>query len=55
MPHTDRLIVWYDVETHRVKIDTHCKFDEGMNDLPSEQLPLGVQQLTRVNDDDRVL
>ena len=54
VPHTDRLIVWYDVETHRVKIATHCKFDEGMNDLPSEQLPLGFQQLTRVNDDDRV-
>ena len=42
------------METHRVKIATHYKFDEGMNHLPSEQLPLGFQQLTHVNDDDRV-
>ena len=32
-------IVWYDVQMDRVKIVTHCCFDEGMNDTFVETLP----------------
>ena len=39
--------MWYDVQTDRVKIATHCRFDEGMNDLPIEALPPNVQYLLR--------
>ena len=42
VPHTNRLNLWWDVETHHIKIATHYKFDKGMNDLPSDQLPFGV-------------
>lgn len=52
IPHTDRQILFWDCESHRVKVAIHCKFDEGMNDFPSDQLPLGFQQLTRVNSDE---
>eukprot|EP00536_Pseudo-nitzschia_multiseries_P015908 jgi/Psemu1/44246/gm1.44246_g len=39
VPYTTRNILWYDTETHRVKIATHVRFDEGMNDLPLSDLP----------------
>ena len=51
VPHTDRLIQWYDVELERVKIATHCKFDEGYNNSPSSELPPGFQQIQRMNND----
>ena len=54
VPHTDRLIIWYDVESERVKIATHCKFDEGFNDLLSSELPPGFQQILRMNDDNPI-
>ena len=45
MPHTSRLILWYDEGTSRVKIATHARFDEGFNDLPSDTLPPNCQQI----------
>ena len=49
--HTDYLILYYDFETDRVRITSHCKFDEEFNDLLSESVHLGIQQLIRVNHD----
>ena len=42
--------LWFDVGTKRVKIATHVRFDEGMNDLPFESIPPNVQHLQRVDD-----
>ena len=36
-PYTTRNLLWYDVVTHRVKIATHARFNEGFNDLPVSQ------------------
>ncbi|KAG7373017.1 hypothetical protein IV203_033741 [Nitzschia inconspicua] len=47
LPGTTKNIVWYDVETHVVKIAKHAQFDEGMNDLPIESMPPNVQYLLR--------
>lgn len=49
VPHIDHLILYYDCDSERVKITSHCEFDEGFNDLPTESVPLGFQQLIRVN------
>lgn len=35
-----------------MKITTHCYFDKGMNNLPSDQLLRGFQQFTQFNEDD---
>ena len=43
--------MYYDCDTERVKITFHCKFDEGFNDLPTESVPLGFQQLVQTNRD----
>ena len=51
IPYTTRNILWFDVESERVKVATHCLFDEGFNDLPIEALPPNVQQLLRANND----
>ena len=48
---TTRNIVWYDPHTDRVKYAYHCRFDEGMNDLPRDDLPPNVQYLQRTNPD----
>ena len=53
VPHTTRNIIWYDTENHRVKIASHARFDEGMNDLPVTQIPPNVQQLQRSDDNER--
>jgi hypothetical protein len=50
LPATLKNILWYDVETHQVKIAFHVRFDEGMNDLPHSAIPLNVQHLHRVCD-----
>ena len=39
IPNTDKNILWYDTETHVVKIAKHVRFDEGMNDLPPDLVP----------------
>ena len=36
------------METVRVKIAFHARFDEGMNDLPHDAIPPNVQHLQRV-------
>ena len=53
VPHSLRNILWFDVETERVKIATHCLFDEGFNDLPVKDLPPNVQHLLRLNNGER--
>jgi hypothetical protein len=50
VPYTTRNILWYDMETHRVKIAAHARFDEGMNDLPISAIPPNVQHLQRTDD-----
>ena len=50
VPYTTRNILWYDVNTSRVKIATHARFDEGMNDLPVDAIPPNVQHLQRTED-----
>ena len=50
VPHTTRNILWYDVETSRIKIATHARFDEGMNDLPVTDMPPNVAHLRRTDD-----
>ena len=45
VPNTTQNILWYDVETSRIKIATHARFDEGMNDLPVTELPPNVAHL----------
>lgn len=47
MPNTTTNILWYDPETNRVKIAKHARFDEGMNDLPLEEVPPNVVHLQR--------
>jgi hypothetical protein len=48
LPNTLKNILWYDVETKRVKIAFHARFDEGMNDLPHVDIPPNVQHLQRI-------
>jgi len=47
IPNTDKNIIWYDTETHVVKIAKHVRFDEGMNDLPPNLVPPNVVHLQR--------
>ena len=49
------MILYYDCESERVKITSHCKFDEGFNDFPIESVPLGFQQLIQENRDNNFL
>ena len=50
VPYSTRNILWYDLETTRVKIAFHARFDEGMNDLPFESLPPNVKHLQRTDE-----
>ena len=50
VPYTTRNILWYDIDTTRVKIASHARFDEGMNDLPFDDLPPNVLHLQRTDD-----
>jgi len=47
IPNADKNIIWYDTETHVVKIAKHVHFDEGMNDLPPDLVPPNVVDLQR--------
>ena len=49
LPNTTKNIVWYDEDTHRIKLAKHARFDEGMNDLPFSDTPPNVQHLMRSN------
>ena len=53
LPHTTRNLLWYDVTTDKVKIATHCRFDEGFSDLPTESLPPNVQYILRSEEGSR--
>ena len=44
-PMTTRNFLWYDCQTNKVKIATCGGFDEGLSDLPVEQLPPNVNCL----------
>lgn len=55
VPHTYRLILYYDCESERVKITSHCKFDEGFNNLSTESVTLGFQKLIQSNHDQHIL
>ena len=48
-PHTTRSLIYYRVDTYRIKLASYVQFDEGMNDLFMEDTPLNVQHLHRVN------
>ena len=50
VPYTTRTILLYDVATHKVKIATHAKFDEGFNDFPMDQVPSNGQHLMRTDE-----
>ncbi|GAX10430.1 hypothetical protein FisN_21Lu161 [Fistulifera solaris] len=52
LPNTTRNILWYDVASDRVKIAKHVRFDEGMNDLPTDQIPPNVIHLQRTQNGD---
>ena len=45
VPFTTRNILYFDEESERVKVATHCLFDEGFNNLPIEALPPNVKHL----------
>jgi hypothetical protein len=47
IPNTTKNILWYDIESQKVKIAKHARFDEGMNDLPFDAIPPNVQHLQR--------
>ena len=48
LPDTTKNILWYDAETDKIKIASHVRFDEGMNDLPVASVPPNVQHLQRI-------
>jgi hypothetical protein len=48
LPNTTKNILWFDIETSKVKIAKHARFDEGLNDLPHGKIPPNVQHLQRV-------
>jgi len=48
IPNTDKNVIWYDTETHVVKIAKHVRFDEGMNNLPPALVPLNGVHLQRM-------
>jgi hypothetical protein len=50
MPHTTKNILYFDLESKRVKIAYHARFDEGMNDLPVDSVPPNVLYLQRAQD-----
>jgi hypothetical protein len=53
VPHNTRNIIWYDVGSERMKIASHCVFDEGFNDVPVETLPPNVQHFLRSTDNNK--
>jgi hypothetical protein len=53
VPHTTRNIIWYDVESERMKIASHCVFDEGFKDVPVETLPPNVQHILQSTDNNK--
>jgi hypothetical protein len=52
LPNTTKNILWYDVDTGRIKIAKHVRFDKGLNDLPMGAIPPNVQHLQRIQSGD---
>ena len=48
LPNTTKNVLWFDPETSNTKIAKHVRFDEGMNDLPFDEIPPNVLHLQRV-------
>ena len=44
-PHTTQNMLYYDVDTHIIKLASHVQFDEVMNDFPMTDTPLNFQHL----------
>ena len=42
-------VLYYDVDIHRIKLASHARFDQGMNDFPMTDNPLNFQHLQTVN------
>ena len=47
IPNTTKNVVWYDPERETIKLASHVRYDEGMNDLPINEIPPNVQHLQR--------
>ena len=45
---------YYDCDNERMKIISHCKFDEAFNNLPTESVPLSFQQWICANRDEPI-
>ena len=43
-------IIWFDPESAHVKVVKHAHFDEGMNDLPFDEILPNVQHLMQSKD-----
>ena len=54
LPHTTRVAMYYNVNSHLVKFATHLRYDKGMNDLPIDSIPPNVQHLLRKEDGKRL-
>jgi 3-hydroxymyristoyl/3-hydroxydecanoyl-(acyl carrier protein) dehydratase len=54
LPNTTKLIMYYNVNTKRVKKALHVRFDEGMDDLPSDSIPPNVVHLQQTQDGDPI-
>ena len=48
-PHTTRNVLYYDVDNQIIKLASHVRFDEVMNDLTMVDNPLNVQHIQRVD------
>ena len=48
-PHTTRNVIYYDVDTHKIKLDYRVIFDEGMNNFTMADTPLNAQRLRIVD------
>ncbi|MCE2995760.1 MAG: hypothetical protein LW863_09190 [Flammeovirgaceae bacterium] len=54
IPNTRKNILWFDIESQRVKIAKHARFDEGFNDVPITEIPPNVQHLQRARYGERL-
>ena len=48
-PHTTQNVLYYDVNTHIIKLDSRVLYDEGMSNLPISDTSLNVQHLQIVD------
>ena len=50
MPHTDKIMIFYDETSQVVKIVIHCVFDADFNNLPFETIPPNCQHIQHINE-----